>query len=84
MHEKSNGNVETKIIPPMMEETHLPHSDSPFIMKQMFLPIFTAHIASEVFNFTSFSVISDPNGYETIEWDDEGEYAGGGVPRLIV
>ena len=50
-----------------------------FIVKQiMILPIFITHISSELFNLTSFSVISDPSGYETIEWDDEGEYAGGG------
>ena len=43
------------------------------------LPIFASLVSSEVFNLTSFSVISDPSGYETIVWDDEGEYAGGGV-----
>ena len=43
----------------------------------MFLLFLPAHITSESFNLTSFSVLSDPSGLETIEWDDEGEYAGG-------
>ena len=54
-----------------------PLIDSLFIVKQMILPIFAAHIACDSFNLTSFSVISDPSGFETIEWNDEGEYAGG-------
>ena len=49
-----------------------------FIVKQMILPIFITHISSELFNLTSFSVISDPSEFKMIEWNDEGEYAGGG------
>ena len=56
-----------------------PHNPPTFIMDQMILPIFASHVSSDPFNLTSFSVISDPSGYETIEWDDEGGYAGGGV-----
>ena len=55
-------------------------------MNQMILSIFIAHIVSESFNFTSFSVISDSFGYETIEWDGDGEYAGGGgtLDRVVM
>ena len=62
-----------------------------FIMKQiMLLPIFTVLIASEQFNLTTFSVISDPSGYESVQVNMDAtccmnavnEYAG--VPRLIV
>ena len=49
-----------------------PCTASPFIVKQIMLSLFAPHIASEVFNLTSFSVISDPFRYETIEWDDAG------------
>ena len=49
------------------------------------LSVLCAHVSSDPFNLTSFSVISDPNEFETIEWDDEGEYEGGGpLDRVVV
>ena len=72
---KCEQNVEAKIIGNDVVIHH--HSYSLFIMNQMILTIFAIHIACDSFNLTSFSVISDPSGFKTIEWDDEGEYAGG-------
>ena len=44
------------------------------------LLLFASHVSCDPFNLTSFAVLSDAGGdsFEMIEWNDEGEYAGGG------
>ena len=75
---RMDGNAETKI-----RDESSPHTASPFIDKQtMLLLVFASHVSCDPFNLTSFASISDPSGFETIEWNDEGEYAGGGGPMF--
>ena len=71
-------NVETKT----KRGDESPLIDSLFIVKQMILPIFATHIACDSFNLTSFSVISDPSGFETI--DANLDAGGGTLDRVVV
>ena len=50
------------------------------------LLLFLPHVSSDVFNLTSFAVLSDVGGGDSFEMIEANldEHAGGGVNRLIV
>lgn len=61
-----------------------PLTDSLIIVKQIMFSLFAPHIASDVFNLTSFSVVSDPLGCETIEWNMDDEDVGEYIDKVVM